>query len=371
MNPSNEEALKQRVIRAAEAALARQQYVSSVDVLVGMGLLTSAHVQDWRKGRIDFLERVIQGNLKKISFSMKAFRQWAWAKGLKPSETAYTGRNRGGRVDLRFSKSGDPSIEKSYRIHYVSPALSERKRESLEERLAKAPEPVVFQIIRDSVCSECGGELPRDSLLSMESGQPLCLPCARLEDLEFLASGDAALTRRSAKYSGRKAVVVRFSKSRGRYERQGILVEKAALEKAEAECLEDADERASQRARAAVQRQKEDRVLVDRMIERLSVLFPGCPPKEARAIAQHTAVRGSVRVGRTAAGRDLEEQALSAAVAAAVRHNHTEYDRLLASGLDRALARRKVADRVQEILNSWRYSRGADAMGSSLQDPPE
>jgi hypothetical protein len=68
----------------------------------------------------------------------------------------------------------------------------------------------------------------------MEAGQPLCLPCARLGDLEFLPAGDAALTRRATKYSARTAVVVRFSKSRGRCERQGILVEKPAIEKAEA-----------------------------------------------------------------------------------------------------------------------------------------
>jgi hypothetical protein len=38
-------------------------------------------------------------------------------------------------------------------------------------------------------------------------------------------------------------VVVRFSRSRTRYERQGILVEEAALESAEAQCLADEDAR--------------------------------------------------------------------------------------------------------------------------------
>jgi hypothetical protein len=76
----------------------------------------------------------------------------------------------------------------------------------------------------------------------MELEQPLCLRCAGLDELEFLPSGDAALTRRASKYSGRVAVVVRFRRSRGRYERQGILVEAVGLEEAERECLEDADE---------------------------------------------------------------------------------------------------------------------------------
>jgi len=53
-------------------------------------------------------------------------------------------------------------------------------------------------------------------------------------------------------------------------------------------------------------------------------------------------------------GRKLDEQALTLAVAAAVRHNHTEYDELLANGLDRAAARHRVVDKVEEILKQWR-----------------
>jgi hypothetical protein len=58
--------LKERVVRAAEAALARQQYVSAIDVLTGTQLLAATHVEAWRKGRIDFLEQAIQANPKKV-----------------------------------------------------------------------------------------------------------------------------------------------------------------------------------------------------------------------------------------------------------------------------------------------------------------
>jgi hypothetical protein len=354
VNPDNQRQLDRRVIQAAEAALAHHQYVSTIDVLSGMGLLPPTRLEDWRKGRVDFLERVIQGNLRKISAAMATFRRWAREKKLEPSETRYTRQTRGATVDLRFSKSGDPGIEKSYRTHYVSPALSERKKQQINERFERAERPVVFQIISDSRCTECGAELSRGSFLSMEAQQPLCLPCAHLDNLEYLPAGDAALTRRAAKYGERKTVVVRFSRSRGRYERQGILVETAALEKAEQECALDADERARARARGATARLKQDGELVVRMKEQITTLFPGCPPKEAAAIAGHAAVRGSGRVGRTAAGRNLEEQALTAAVTAAVRHTHTSYDSLLTSGLDRALARERVADQVRGILAAWK-----------------
>jgi hypothetical protein len=350
----NSPELEKRVHRAAETALARQQYVSAIDVLCGMGLLAPVRVDDWRKGRIDFLERVIQGNLHKISSSMAIFRRWAAEKGLKPSETGYVRHTRGGTVALQFSKSGDPKIEKSYSTHYVSPALGEQKLQKLQEKLERAPQPVVFQILRDSECSECGAEIEQGSLLSKEGEQALCLSCSHFDDLEYLPSGDTALTRRASKYSGRVAVVVRFSRSRGRYERQGILVERIALEKAERECVEDADERAAARVRAAERRREQDRELVVRMVKEIGKLFPGCPPREVTAIAEHTAVRGSGRVGRSEAGRNLGERALTLAVAAAVRHNHTEYDKLLASGVDREAARERITGEVEEILAAWR-----------------
>ena len=352
--PKGSQALSKRVVQAAEAALADHSYVTAIDVLCGMGLLAGSHVDLWRQGRIDFLEQVIQGNLHKISSSMAMFRQWAQQKGLKASETRYVRRTRTGIVDLRFSKSGDPEIEKNYRTHFISPGLSERKREQLQDKLNRPPQTVVFQVLRDSQCSECGAEIEQDSFLVMDAQQPLCLPCAGLGDLEFLPAGDTALTRRASKHSGRVAVVVRFSRSRKRYERQGILVAPAALEKAEQECTEDADERAAARAREAARRHERDRELMSAMAEQIAALFPGCPRREAASIAEHTAQRSSGRVGRTAAGQKLKEQALSLAVIAAIRHRHTNYDGLLAGGMERASARQRVADKVEEILAQWR-----------------
>lgn len=353
MQPDNREGLARRVIEAAEDALADHGYVSLIDLFTGMRLLSPAHVESWRKGRIEFLETTLQGSADKIGRSLTLFFQWAQDKGLQPRETRYVRAGRGGTVDLRFTAEGGPEIEKRFRTHLVSPALSGRKLEKLEEKLGQAPRPVVFEIIRDSECTECGAELPKNSLLFLEAEQALCLACAGMGDLEFLPAGDVALTRRATKYSGKVATVVRFSRSRGRYERQGILVEPAAIEKAESECTEDAGERAEARERAAKQRARQDVELVEQMTRRILELFPRCPPREAHAIAAHTATRGSGRVGRSEAGRNLEERALFAAVAAAIRHQRTNYDELLASGAARDDARRRVGEKVQDILDAW------------------
>src|SRR5437763_9949560 len=130
----------------------------------------------------------------------------------------------------------------------TEPVSGERAEES------RSGEIVVFSVLRDSKCAECAEELWKGSLLRIEAERPLCRTCADLAHLEYLPRGNVALTRRARKYSTLSAVVVRFSRSRGRYERQGILVEAAALQKAEEECLADAERREVQRERAPIRR---------------------------------------------------------------------------------------------------------------------
>ena len=341
--------LEQRVLSSAEAVLANH-HVSPIEVLVTMRLLEPVHVEGWRKGRYDTLESTIQANPDKVARSLAIFRQWAESKGLQSMETEYSRPSREGAVPLQFTVSGDPDMERIYRTHYVSPALSDKKKTQLKEKLSKADKPVVFDILRDSECSECGTELPKASLLFMDAGQPLCLACARMGDLEYLGSGDTALTRRATKYSSRVAVVVRFSRSRGRYEREGILAEPAAIEKAEQECLADADVRARSRALGAERRKEEDRRLTELMTARIRELFPGCPPKEAAEIAGHTAVAaaaGSAALWEAARWRRRRLLPPSG-------HRHTNYDRLLLEGSEREYARSRVQGDVEDMLEKWR-----------------
>jgi hypothetical protein len=217
---------------------------------------------------------------------------------------------------------------------------------------------VVFDLLRESKCLDCGKPLLGGDFLFMEGERPLCLTCADLDHLVYLPRGDPALTRRARKRSALSAVVVRFSRARKRYERQGVLVEESALEQAGAECSADAEQRGERRERAEFYRDKQDQVLATRMAESIRQMFPGCPPEEARAIAAHTSVRGSGRVGRTASGRAIEEEALRMAVVAAIRHRHTKYDHLLMKGLGRMDAREAVRDDIDRMLERWRRAPG-------------
>jgi hypothetical protein len=211
---------------------------------------------------------------------------------------------------------------------------------------------VVVQALRKKHCAECrGGPV---GLLMLAEGAPRCLDCADLGHLVFLPRGDTALTRRAREESSLSAVVVRFNRRKSRYERQGVLVEEAALALAEERCLADAEVRRRRRARDARRRAVEDVRFTDAFATEIRRLFPACPAERAREIATHASLRGSGRVGRSAAGRALSEVAVTSAVIASVRHVDTAYDQLLMSGLARYEARRRIAGVVEARLREWR-----------------
>jgi hypothetical protein len=187
----------------------------------------------------------------------------------------------------------------------------------------------------------------------MENNRPLCMDCADLGHLEFLTAGNTALTRRATKYSPLRAVVVRWARARKRYERQGILVTPGAIDRAEAECLADEDSRARQRERAAERRENEDREYESSVADKLRALFPGCPADEAARIAAWTCRKHSGRVGRSAAAKEFDGQALRLAVVAHIRHEHTRYDELLMQHGDRQLARAEVRAEIERVLARW------------------
>jgi len=215
----------------------------------------------------------------------------------------------------------------------------------------------VFITTGDSLCSECGEPLGRHAWITLVEGKgALCLACADLDHLAFLPSGDAALTRRARKHSTLSAVVLKWSRARKRYERQGLLVEEQAIEQAEQECLADSEVRTRRREREAARRAELDQEFVSHFAARVRQLFPHCPVGRETIIAEHACQKYSGRVGRSAAAKALDEQAVRLAVIAHVRHAETDYDALLAQGYERSEARAQVHDAVARILARWEAS---------------
>ncbi|MGI8309962.1 hypothetical protein [Saccharopolyspora hattusasensis] len=120
MNSQNQAKLRRGIAAAGTAAVARNGYVTAIDALLATGWLRPERVEDWRRCRVPYLERVMVASLPKISTAMRIFRSWAESEGMRPSETVYVSWTRD-RRRLRFSKSGDPGIERAYRTHWLPP----------------------------------------------------------------------------------------------------------------------------------------------------------------------------------------------------------------------------------------------------------
>jgi hypothetical protein len=130
-------------------------------------------------------------------------------------------------------------------------------------------------------------------------------------------------------------------------------VEEEAIKRAEAECLADGEVRARRREREAERRAELDREYVERFALRGRELFPACPTGGERAIAEHACRKYSGRIGRLAAGKTLDEEAIRLAVTAHVRHTETRYDELLAKDYERREARERVEEEVLRVLAKW------------------
>lgn len=102
-------------------------FAAPVDVLMEVGYLSKRDYENWRYGRVDYLERVCKANLSKLSLVMREMRSYAAKAGLKPSFCYYkqwgtkkkNGQGRKPVIPLRFSKSGDAEIEQRYATHFV------------------------------------------------------------------------------------------------------------------------------------------------------------------------------------------------------------------------------------------------------------
>lgn len=114
--------------------LKKDGFATPVQVLMDVGVLAEKDYDNWRHGRVDYLERVCKVNLHKLAYIMKQVRAYAKKNSLKPSWTFYKQWGRKGKptIKLRFSKSGDEGIERQYATHYVSPHLAGRKKQATE-----------------------------------------------------------------------------------------------------------------------------------------------------------------------------------------------------------------------------------------------
>jgi hypothetical protein len=202
-------------------------------------------------------------------------------------------------------------------------------------------------------CAYCNTPQPKGAFITFKNEKLACHKCGGLSGLVFLPSGDPALTRRATALSPLKYLVLQFSRTRGRNERQGILVTEEILAQARRECEADESAREQKRQASAARREIQDSKYRAAFAAKIRELYPSAPPGVENEIAAHACRKWSGRVGRAAFAKALAPEAIHLAVLAHIRHCHTHYDRHIQQGTDRSHSRHLVHSQITQISTRW------------------
>lgn len=116
----------------------KRGYATPVDTLMDYGVLSKKAYEEWRFGKVPYLEKVCTVNLRKLSFIMHQMRVFAKKNDWKCSFCYYkrwgVKKKQGHKpvIPLRFSKSGDAEIEKWYATHFVDAEKIRQLKKSKE-----------------------------------------------------------------------------------------------------------------------------------------------------------------------------------------------------------------------------------------------
>jgi hypothetical protein len=166
------------------------------------------------------------------------------------------------------------------------------------------------------------------------------------QDLMFVPSGNAALTRRLISEAPFEVMVK--SQRRGLSQRWGFLVRREALQAAQQALADTELQRARQREVARRRRAAEEAAYQATFGSELRRQFPGVPIRAVNEIVAHATRVGSRRVGRSQQ-LGLAER-VSLAVQAYIRHRRSGYEDHLAAGMDREDARDRASSMVERVL---------------------
>jgi len=205
-------------------------------------------------------------------------------------------------------------------------------------------------------CKTCGVQVPKGKAFVSESEnhKGTCFRCSPFVGYVMLPPGDAAMTRRSKKYSASCGVVLFWNQRRKRYERKGQLVEESAIAKARLECDSDKELRALKNKKAAAIREIQDKAYIIIFAEAIRHRYPNCPKNREHEIAVHACEKYSGRVGRTANAKQFDGKMIDLAVEAHIRHTETNYDNQFGKGKGKKEIRSIVKFDIKRVLQQWR-----------------
>lgn len=204
-------------------------------------------------------------------------------------------------------------------------------------------------------CSSCNKRIAKGQAFVAESEKHrgTCFACSPFVNAAFLKPGNAALTRRSKKFSSYCGVLFEWNARRKRFQRKGQYVEAEAITKAQESCAKDEKERALKNEKAAVKRAEQDKIYILEFSKAIRERYPNCPNNRELAIAKHACEKHSGRVGRTAKAKEFDTKMIDLAVEAHIRHVETNYDHQFGSGKTKRMIRTDVKPYVVSVMRKW------------------
>ena len=116
----NREQINQKVRLSMDKQVETNGYATVVQTLMDLNVLSQKDYEDWRRGRVPYLEKICHANLSKLSYMLRQISQYGKERDLNPSWTDYRQwGKKGKKVKLRFTKFHDENMEKAYATHYV------------------------------------------------------------------------------------------------------------------------------------------------------------------------------------------------------------------------------------------------------------
>ena len=135
----NNTELTRRVRASMNRQVSERGFAAPVDVLMDIGVLDRKKYEDWRFGRVPYLEAVCTMNLHKLSYASHQMRVYAIMSGWKPSVTYYKRwGTKGKKIPLRFSKSRNENVERWYATHFVDSGRASALRQARNQKGQKA-----------------------------------------------------------------------------------------------------------------------------------------------------------------------------------------------------------------------------------------
>lgn len=123
------------VVKAIGNILSRADVVSPSEIFIEMGSLSPKNYEAWRKGQVPYLERLFEGSLSKANRILRIIGFHTHDLNMVPRHTVYHQLGKGKKRVLRFSKSGDPNLEKAYSRHYLWNQSQDKKLKAINEAM--------------------------------------------------------------------------------------------------------------------------------------------------------------------------------------------------------------------------------------------